>query len=482
MDRVAIGVCVLIFAAAAGYHTYRRSYADTAYFGGDTWEYQSMGVNIAEGHGPRVGAIEPFETYRFEPTDSEPPHLAAFLRAGADGGDYNFFRAPGYPYFLGAIYALVGVRPAVVKRVQALLVILVGSGLPYLGWRFWAWPGFLGGLLASPAFLQHSRGMADEILTESLIVFVIFVMVLAHLRWTRTRSTTSLALLGSSVGLALLVKGSLLFVPLLFLGHLLWSGRHDTVRVVARRGLAFAGAVAVVVLPYSLAASITAGQVILLSTQGSVLLLQGNNEVAVRTGTWEPGGSRRSDRVFGRADIEPLGPWTKVFRFYRADPRALLEILPRKIDRGFGSFGYLRLLCWALISASLLELLTGMRMLAGRQSLAVATAAAMAAVVGAAVEVGHIEMSALLLVTALVWVPASCLRPPLRGLLPIPVRVCFVNFLLVTVITFGHRRFTGVMDFLVVLTAAAVSVWFVVEGLRGLGGGAGAWRRGPEAA
>jgi hypothetical protein len=460
MDRIALTVCVLIFVAAAGYHTYRRSYPDTAFFGGDTWEYQSMGVNIAKGHGPRVGAIEPFETYRFEPTESEPPHAVSFFRAGAAGGDHNFFRAPGYPYFLGAIYALVGVRPAVVKRIQALLVILVGSCLPYLGWRFWEWRGFSSGLLASPAFLQHSRGMADEILTESLIVFAVFVLVLAHLRWSRARSTTSLALLGTTVGLALLVKGSLIFVPVLYLGHLLWSGRRDAGRTLALRLLTFAGAVAVIVLPYSVAASITAGRVILVSTQGPALLLEGNNELAVHTGTWEPSGPNRPGSFFRRPEIEPLPRWTKVVRFYQADPGRLLVILPRKVDRGFGSFDYLRLLCWALLSASALEVLAGMRRFAERPSLAVAATAPVAAAAGAAVQFGHIEISALLLATALAWGPACCLYPSLRNLLPVPVMIFFANFLLVTLVTFGHRRFTGVMDFLIILSAVASCLWF----------------------
>ena len=482
MDRACLVVCVLIFAILAGIHTFRRTYSDTAFFGGDTWEYQSMGVNIAKGHGPRGGAIEPFEVYRFEPMVPDAPHKAGFLRSGAEGGDYNFFRTPGYPYFLGMIYAVAGVRPAVVKRIQAWLWILVGSFLPYLGFRFWRGPGFLGGLLAAPAYLQHSRGTADEILTETLIVFALFVTVLAYLRWSRVRSTASLILLGVSVGVALLVKGSLMFLPLLYLGHVFWSGRHDPFRTVVRRALVFACSVGVVVLPYSVFASVTEGRIIILSTQGSVLLLQGNNELAVGTGRWEPNGSRSPKSFYRRADIEPLPSGMQVVRFYQANPGALLEILPRKIEQGFGSLAYLRLLCWMLMSTCALELLTGMRALEGRQFLAVATAVVMAVVAGAVVEYGGIGTNGLLLVTALVWITTASRRCRLRRLLPIPVMVCFVNFFLVTMITFGHPRVTGVMDFLVVLTAVAGTVWLCVEGLRHLAGRAEPVRRADEAA
>lgn len=469
-DRVVLTVCLLVFVALSAVHVARRAYPDTVFLGGDTWEYQSMGVNISMGHGPRIGAIEPFETYRFEPAGPDAHLKATLIRLGAEGGDYNFFRTPGYPYFLGAIYTVVGVRPSVVMRVQALLWILVGSCLPYLGWRLWRWPGFLGGLIAGPAYLQATRGVPDEILTETLIVFVVFVTTLAHLRWTRTQSTGSLVLLGLSVGLALLVKGSLVFVPLLYLGHLAWSSRGGGPGLAVRRAATFACTVTIAVAPYSVFASIMDGRVVLLSTQGPRLLLEGNNELAVRTGGWVPRGDQRPESFHMRPDVQPLSPWVKVIRFYQADPSALLEILPRKIRQGFGSFDYLRLMCWMLISASALELLTGAPSLAGRPVLATTIAAAVAVGAGTAVQVVHVEVDRLLLATALVWLPAAWRRPRLRRLLPGPVLVYLVNFLLVTLITFGHRRFTGVMDFLVVLTAMTGTVWLCAEAARALTG------------
>ena len=41
-------------------------FSDTAYFGGDTLEYQSTAVNFAKGHGiVKIGNIEDFECYEF---------------------------------------------------------------------------------------------------------------------------------------------------------------------------------------------------------------------------------------------------------------------------------------------------------------------------------------------------------------------------------------------------------------------------------
>ena len=44
----------------------RTDMKDTAFFGSDTWEYQSMGVNFAKGHGiQKFGSLESFKTYNF---------------------------------------------------------------------------------------------------------------------------------------------------------------------------------------------------------------------------------------------------------------------------------------------------------------------------------------------------------------------------------------------------------------------------------
>src|SRR5262249_21388256 len=72
---------------------------DTAFFGGDTWEYQSMGVNFAKGHGiQKFGAMESFDTYKFQAVTPLPPYYTDFfLNAGQD----DFDRPPAYPIFLG---------------------------------------------------------------------------------------------------------------------------------------------------------------------------------------------------------------------------------------------------------------------------------------------------------------------------------------------------------------------------------------------
>ena len=75
---------------------------DTAFFGGDTWEYQSIAVNFAEGHGiQKFGGMEPFDTYKFEKQDKLPDYYSSFV---ADAGQDNFYRTPLYPLFLGIVY------------------------------------------------------------------------------------------------------------------------------------------------------------------------------------------------------------------------------------------------------------------------------------------------------------------------------------------------------------------------------------------
>ena len=84
------------------------TFSDRAYFGGDTWEYQSMAVNWAKGHGLKFGSIEKFSVYKFD-QGKEKEYYSTFIRSGKNGGFYNYYRTPGYPIFVGVIYKIFGI-------------------------------------------------------------------------------------------------------------------------------------------------------------------------------------------------------------------------------------------------------------------------------------------------------------------------------------------------------------------------------------
>ena len=90
---------------------------DGCYFGGDTWEYQSMAVNLVRGHGlARFGQIEPFSEYKV--TFGQTAKISKFKNYDK----LNFYRRPGYHFFLALIYKIGGVHPINAKRVQLFLL------------------------------------------------------------------------------------------------------------------------------------------------------------------------------------------------------------------------------------------------------------------------------------------------------------------------------------------------------------------------
>lgn len=127
----------------------RSAFPDTAFFGGDEYEYHTMGVNTAIGYGINKQAFyRPFEFYRFDANaEKRYPNLKKSLVEKGKRTDriLNILRTPGYPLFLGLIYSVHGVHPRIAKQVQFLFMMVIAGFLPYVGYRFLGLPGLVGG-------------------------------------------------------------------------------------------------------------------------------------------------------------------------------------------------------------------------------------------------------------------------------------------------------------------------------------------------
>ena len=97
---VCVSFCGLLFQITTD------DFSDSVPFSGDRWEYQSLGVNLANGRGFRHGAAEDLSGYHFEIVPDRwtrvyhPPDGAAPLPAGdyfLSGAHYSFYRL--YPSF-----------------------------------------------------------------------------------------------------------------------------------------------------------------------------------------------------------------------------------------------------------------------------------------------------------------------------------------------------------------------------------------------
>ena len=203
MDKRTVYVVVLsafLFVASACWYLPRTYFWDDAYFGGDTWEYQSMAVNFAFGHGLRFGAIEDFAVYKFFVPPEARTYYKQFFQEGENGGTLRTYRTWGYPLFLGIVYKFFGVHPAVAKRIQLLMLLAVAASLPLIGYSYYGNAGLLAGLIVFPGVTISFVDFADEILTKSLIVVALFSWLLVYMSWNKKKSLLSATCLGMMTG------------------------------------------------------------------------------------------------------------------------------------------------------------------------------------------------------------------------------------------------------------------------------------------
>jgi hypothetical protein len=151
-----------------------QKFENSALLWGDEWEYQSMAVNFAKGYGLQIhGGLTNFEDYKFMAGSND--YVANFSKQH----QYNFYRTPLYPLFVGMIYTVFGVNPYLAKIIQLLLLIFVGAYLPLMAYNFWGRRGFYSGIIATPIFISLNYKFAGSILTEPFLIFIIFLVIIA---------------------------------------------------------------------------------------------------------------------------------------------------------------------------------------------------------------------------------------------------------------------------------------------------------------
>lgn len=280
----------------------------------------------------------PFEAYAFDSAD--PEYYDRFMEAGAEGGVPSTFRTPGYPFVLGVIYWLFGVSPRTAITIQIGWLILICALLPLLGRRLFGRGGFAAGLLAGLLFHRLAPNVGGEILTEALISLALFFVLVAWVVMHRGHATTlpAAALFGLSLAAAVLVKGSLIFLPPLFIGYVALQAfrkKRYSPRVLITTLVAFLLPLAA----YSTYATHVSGSFVLLSRQGRSVLLAGNNEIAVETGGWSPQWTE-DPRSFFNQELErdpDRSTLSLVASFYARDPILLGKAIPRKLVAMFGT-------------------------------------------------------------------------------------------------------------------------------------------------
>lgn len=456
-------------------------FSDTAYFGGDTWEYQSMGVNLALGYGVNVIAgYRPFEYYKFDNgAERRYPKLKkAFMAKGTGDNSLNALRTPGYPTFLGVVYAVFGVSPRIAKQVQFILMVVIAGFLPLIGYQLASWQGFTGGLVGGYSFLNNwGHALALHLLTESLTAFAIFITLLAFLTLRRQANFYTATLFGVFLGLNPIVKGSLvLALPLFFIYIALSKNALDdssdeephqntlrqlNSRVVKRRNilLAIIFGSSLAIVPWGAYASVNSGKLIIFSTQAESLLLQSNFS---GDGDWRPEATARNTNSFyNKEEIKKLPVLIQIIAFYYEHPGTIAPAFRNKLNNAFNGYVYFKILTLIAIVEILISLIrssitnTRFQRIYPHIYAATILSAGIAVLLASYFSLWGKVNSDLLIITLCIFafISITTLRR-IKISIPGPLLIYLINIMAITLIFYGSRRFAMPFSFIFAPIAA----------------------------
>ncbi len=330
---------------------HRGKLSDTVFFGGDSWEYQSLGVNISMGKGFRYGKIAGLENYKFSLTEKSlrvpfyplPPverreGVSTLYDYFVNGRGFSFYRTPGYPLFLAFIYRLLGVHPLAVKIAQIILLSFVAALLPLIGRHYWGGRGGLSGFAAAAFFLRYCSPDPTKIMSEPLIVFSLSVLAIMLIFWEEKASLPRTVILAAAAASSALIKGLNIFLPVIILCYL-WQ-KTDRQR---RLFLSFVYFMVTVSLfsSWSLYAGSRVHYPVVLSTHQNTLLLDSNNENTLDSGGWDPSWRKEESGsqkfIYNRPGIRQMPVCAKLAAFLSANFRRIPLSLWNKLVMAFKS-------------------------------------------------------------------------------------------------------------------------------------------------
>jgi Flp pilus assembly protein TadD len=297
--------------------------------------------------------------------------LARQIAAGRGAGDHVFYQAPLYPYFLAAVYRLLGSGPAGVRIVQALLGSLSCLLLAHAGRLFFSRRiGLLAGILLAvyPPAIFFDGTIQKTVLDTFLLSGLLCVLGMLSTRLevdrdtppakggeASRRRTGSTALVSASCGvvlglLSLTRENALVFVPIL-VGWLVWmTPDHRRPQRVVPAALFLAGC-CLVLMPVGVRNAVRGGEFHITTSQGGSNFYIGNNPYA--TGTYAPLVAGRGDAQFERLDATRLAEeatgrtltpgqvsryWTgRALSFIRAQPDDWVRLMGRKLTLALNS-------------------------------------------------------------------------------------------------------------------------------------------------
>jgi hypothetical protein len=254
-------------------------------------------------------------------------------------GDEPFFHMILYPYFLAAVYALVGVSLRFVVFIHILLEVLACAVLYAIGRLIF---NQMTGLLASffmafyAPLIFFNPCYAQEVLSVPLFVLTLYLLLKAR----TSRNLIYLIIASVMTGLAGLSRPTyFLLVPIVFAW---WFMERVRWQRLAWHGLIYGGLVFLVTLPATLHNYRTDGHFSPTPISGWEIFFLGNNPVAEGMGTLDYVLYTQTDlpgeayivSVVERAKAAKKGApevyRDEAFKFIRSNPLAWLDLMGRK--------------------------------------------------------------------------------------------------------------------------------------------------------
>ncbi|MGH2569783.1 MAG: tetratricopeptide repeat protein, partial [bacterium] len=270
------------------------------------------------------------------------------IASGDLAGRLPFFRAPFYPYWLGALYALFGPSFGIVRAIQLalgavtpLLTILIARRLLPDRPRLAAATGFV---VALDAMLFYFEA---DLLLESLLAPLAALFVWLLLRARETASPARWLLAGTTLGAFAITRPNvLLFAPFALAIALFGGSRTFPLRRRVVSAATLTAGTCLLVLPVTAANWIGGHDRVLVAWQGGLNFFLGNNPEANGWSATAPslfridwwGGYEDQIRLAEKAEGRKLLPsevseyWMReANRWWREHPRDALLLTARKI-------------------------------------------------------------------------------------------------------------------------------------------------------
>ena len=270
---------------------------------------------------------------------------AAVIAAGegySQGGHLTSYTPIGYPGFLGSLFWLFGTSQTV--GAIANLVCAAASFFLVLALTRHIFQCSRSARLAVAllAIYPNSIAYTPLLLTET---YFTFLMLLGCYLFIVRQTLPYLVVAGLVFGFMALTKPQAIFVPG-FLA-LLWlftsEGWQRRWVVVARTGLVYV-MMACVLVPWAVRNTTVFGELVLISTNGSSLLLLGNNPSAVGRPTSDEDDPLFKNRNFSVVSVEDELAISKRARqlaidWITSNPKRFLELIPLKIFHAWAPDG-----------------------------------------------------------------------------------------------------------------------------------------------